>query len=60
VFITPAVVGDAVLIGSCSGTFYALDRATGEVLWEYHTGEVYALRTSVTSAPTERSEGATD
>ncbi|MGH7730475.1 MAG: PQQ-binding-like beta-propeller repeat protein [Candidatus Eiseniibacteriota bacterium] len=29
-FSTPAVVGDVVCVGSCSGVFYALDRATGQ------------------------------
>lgn len=29
-FSTPAVVGDVVCVGSCVGTFYALDRASGQ------------------------------
>jgi len=37
VFITPAVVGDLLYIGSCSGVFYAFDRATGDVRWSYDT-----------------------
>jgi outer membrane protein assembly factor BamB len=28
-------VGDTVFIGSCSGTFYALDKASGEKRWAY-------------------------
>jgi outer membrane protein assembly factor BamB len=28
-------VGDLVLVGSCSGTFYALDRQTGQLRWSY-------------------------
>ncbi len=34
-FSPPAVAGDLVYIGSCSGTFYALDHDTGEELWSY-------------------------
>jgi outer membrane protein assembly factor BamB len=37
VFISPTVVGDAVLIGSCAGSFYALDRTDGKVIWRYDT-----------------------
>jgi outer membrane protein assembly factor BamB len=33
--VTPAVAGELVLIGSCAGTFYALDRANGKVRWQY-------------------------
>jgi len=33
VFSTPAVVGELVYIGSCSGILYALDRATGRPRW---------------------------
>jgi outer membrane protein assembly factor BamB len=35
VFSTPTVAGDAVLIGSCAGTFYAFDKRTGKVNWKY-------------------------
>ena len=28
-------MGEVVLIGSCAGTFYALDKKTGEVRWSY-------------------------
>jgi outer membrane protein assembly factor BamB len=31
------VAGKVVLLGSCSGVFYAFDRATGEVQWRYDT-----------------------
>lgn len=34
-FSTPAVVGDLVYIGSCSGTFFALDRRTGRPRWSH-------------------------
>jgi outer membrane protein assembly factor BamB len=37
VFITPAVAGSALYIGSCSGRFYALDLATGADRWVYDT-----------------------
>lgn len=37
-FITPAVAGDRVFVGSCSGTFYAFDAASGEIAWSYNTG----------------------
>ena len=36
---TPAVVGDAVYVGSCSGIYYALDTESGEVLWTYDTSD---------------------
>ena len=36
-FISPAVAGDAVLIGSCSGSLYALDRSSGDPIWAYDT-----------------------
>jgi outer membrane protein assembly factor BamB len=39
VFGSPTVVGDAVILGSCSGTLYALDRTTGSPIWFYDTGE---------------------
>lgn len=38
-FITPAVAGDRVHVGSCSGTFFALDRTTGEIAWSYDTSQ---------------------
>ena len=31
----PAVAGDLVYVGSCAGTFYALDKTTGAVRWSY-------------------------
>ena len=31
----PAVAGDLVYIGSCAGTFYALDKRNGAVRWSY-------------------------
>lgn len=34
-FPSPAVVGDQLLIASCAGWFYALDRATGDVNWRF-------------------------
>jgi outer membrane protein assembly factor BamB len=37
VFISPAVVGNAVMIGSCAGTLYALDRTKGTPIWSYDT-----------------------
>jgi outer membrane protein assembly factor BamB len=37
VFISPTVAGDAVMIGSCAGTLYALDRAKETTLWSYDT-----------------------
>ncbi len=36
-FIAPAVVGDSVLIGSCSGKLDALDVETGKLRWRYDT-----------------------
>ncbi|HEY6138425.1 MAG TPA: PQQ-binding-like beta-propeller repeat protein [Thermoanaerobaculia bacterium] len=36
-FVSPTVAGNAVLIGSCAGTLYALDRAEGTPLWSYDT-----------------------
>ncbi len=36
---TPAVVGDTVYIGSCSGRFYAFDRRAGDVRWSYDTSQ---------------------
>jgi eukaryotic-like serine/threonine-protein kinase len=38
VFVSPAVAGDAVILGSCSGTLCALDRTTGKPIWFYDTG----------------------
>jgi len=37
VFITPAVAGGQVFVGSCSGKLYALADSTGDVLWTYDT-----------------------
>ena len=34
-FSTPTVAGDLLFIGSCAGTFYALDKTTGQVRWSY-------------------------
>lgn len=34
-FAPPAVAGDLVFVGSCSGTFYAMDRRSGERRWSY-------------------------
>ncbi len=36
-FVSPTVVGDAVIIGSCAGSLYALDRMTGKPMWRYDT-----------------------
>ncbi|HEX2122070.1 MAG TPA: PQQ-binding-like beta-propeller repeat protein, partial [Thermoanaerobaculia bacterium] len=36
-FVSPTVVGDAVIIGSCSGSLYSLDRTTGKPIWIYDT-----------------------
>ena len=36
-FVSPTVAGDAVLLGSCAGTLYALDRTTGTPRWSYDT-----------------------
>ena len=33
------VTGEIVLVGSCSGTFFALDRASGEEIWRYDTAQ---------------------
>ena len=32
-FVSPTVVGDAVVVGSCAGSVYALDRQTGAPFW---------------------------
>jgi outer membrane protein assembly factor BamB len=37
VFVTPAVAGDRIYLGSCGGTFFALDSATGALAWSYDT-----------------------
>lgn len=37
-FISPAVAGDRVFVGSCAGTFFALDSGEGEARWSYDTG----------------------
>ena len=34
-FVSPTVVGDAVLIASCAGSAYALERTTGAPVWRY-------------------------
>lgn len=34
-FAPPAVAGELVFVGSCSGTFYAIDWHTGELRWSY-------------------------
>lgn len=34
-FAPPAVAGELVFVGSCSGTFYALDVATGQPRWSH-------------------------
>lgn len=36
-FITPAVAGDEVYVGSCAGTFYAMDAGDGTVIWRHET-----------------------
>lgn len=36
-FVSPAVAGDLVYVGSCSGTYFALDRSTGAPRWTYDT-----------------------
>ena len=36
-FVSPTVVGAAIIIGSCAGSVYSLDRATGEPIWLYDT-----------------------
>ena len=37
-FVSPTVVGNAVIIGSCSGSLYSLNRTTGAPIWVYDTG----------------------
>lgn len=34
-FSTPTVVGDLLFIGSCAGTFYAINKTTGQLQWSY-------------------------
>ena len=34
-FSVPAVAGDSVFVGSCSGMFYALNKNTGQLQWSY-------------------------
>lgn len=34
-FSVPAVAGDSVFVGSCSGVFYALNKNTGQVQWSH-------------------------
>lgn len=36
-FTTPTVVGELLYTGSCSGVFFALSAADGEVVWRYDT-----------------------
>ena len=42
---SPAVAGNAVIVGSSDGQIYALDRSTGQKLWDITTGS------AVTSSP---------
>jgi len=35
VFSTPTVAGDSLYIGSCAGSFYAINKTTGRVQWSY-------------------------
>lgn len=37
-FASPAVAGDLLYIGSCSGLIYALDKSSGDTVWTYDTG----------------------
>jgi outer membrane protein assembly factor BamB len=37
VFVSPTVVGKAVILGSCAGSLYTLDRTTGAPIWLYDT-----------------------
>ncbi len=39
-YVTPTVVGDLLLIASCSGTVYALNRDSGTLVWQLHLGAV--------------------
>lgn len=36
-FVSPTVVGNAVIVGSCAGSLYALDRTSGNPIWLYDT-----------------------
>lgn len=36
-FISPTVVGGTVIVGSCAGSLYALDRTNGTPIWLYDT-----------------------
>ncbi len=36
---TPALDNDAIYYGADNGIFYAVDQSTGEMLWEFQTGE---------------------
>ena len=36
-FVSPTVVGNAVIVGSCAGSLYALDSTTGTPIWRYDT-----------------------
>lgn len=36
-FVSPTVVGGGVILGSCAGSLYALDRMTGRPIWLYDT-----------------------
>jgi outer membrane protein assembly factor BamB len=38
VFSVPAVAGDTVFVGSCAGTFFALNKNTGQLRWSYDIG----------------------
>ena len=38
-FISPAVAGEKLIIASCSGKVYGLDRASGKPAWTYDTAE---------------------
>ena len=38
VYSSPAVVDGVVYVGSYDGYVYALDAATGEMIWRFHTG----------------------
>jgi outer membrane protein assembly factor BamB len=38
VYASPAVWKERILVGSYSGTFYALDAATGDIRWKFEAG----------------------
>lgn len=38
-FIAPAVAGDRLIVASCAGSVYGLDRASGKPVWTYDTAE---------------------